>query len=129
MTDHDRPTLHRDDELTTRLRALVAPPTDPAYWAGLESRILARVRQGREAAAWWALPERIYRIGLLAAGLTLIVAGSVYLRHRAIETRMAYETILDSADDAPVFARRGLFDGERPDPLRASPAATPESSR
>ncbi|MEY4007063.1 MAG: hypothetical protein RLZZ467_75 [Gemmatimonadota bacterium] len=129
MTDHDRPTLHRDDELTTRLRALVAPPTDPAYWAGLESRILARVRQGREAAAWWALPERIYRIGLLAAGLTLIVAGSVSLRHRALETRMAYETILDSADDAPVFARRGLFDGERPDPLRASPAATPESSR
>ena len=30
MTDHDRPTLHRDDELTTRLRVLVAPPTDPA---------------------------------------------------------------------------------------------------
>ena len=25
MTDHDRPTLHRDDELTTRLRTLVAP--------------------------------------------------------------------------------------------------------
>lgn len=129
MTDHDRPTLRRDDELTTRLRALVAPPTDPAYWAGLESRILARVRQGRDVAAWWALPERIYRIGLLAAGLTLIVAGSVYLRHRTLETRMAYETILDTADDAPVFARRGLFDEERPDPLRASPPRAPEAGR
>lgn len=129
MTDHDRPTLHRDDELTARLRALVAPPSDPAYWADLEARILARVRQGRDVTAWWALPERIYRIGLLAAGLTLIVAGSVYLRHRAAETRMAYETILDSADDAPVFARRGLFDDERPAPMRASPPRGPEGGR
>ena len=122
--DSQSPALVRDDALTTQLRALVAPPADPTYWAGLEARILAHVERRREDGAWWALSERVYRIGLLAAGFALILAGSLFLRGQTEATHMAYETVIETADEAPVFARRGLFDDERPAPLH-----TPRSAR
>jgi hypothetical protein len=103
------PALVRDDELTNHLRALVAPPAEESYWTGLEQRILARIERGQDEGRWWALSERAYQFGLLAAGLTLIVAGSVYLRERALERRMAYETVIESpAPTQQIFARRGL---------------------
>jgi hypothetical protein len=113
MTDHPNgPRLVRDeDELTRELRAIVAPPADAAYWDGLERRILARLERGREERAWWALSERTYQFGLIAAGLTLIVAASVFLRERALERRMAYESVIETpaGPTAPqTFARRGL---------------------
>lgn len=98
-----------DDELTRELRAIVAPPADAAYWDALERRIMARVERGRQEGAWWVLSERAYQIGLLAAGLTLIVAASVFLRERALERRMAYETVIEAPVALPqTFARRGL---------------------
>ena len=100
-----------DDELTRELRAIVAPPADPADWDTLEAKILARVQRGRSDGAWWALSERAYQFGLMAAGLTLILAASVFLRERALERRMAYETVIETpaGQTAPqTFARRGL---------------------
>lgn len=112
MTEHHDanrgPALVRDDELTTELRAIVAPPADESYWLTLEQRILARIERGQAEGKWWALSERAYQIGLLAAGLTLIVAGSMYLRERALERRMAYETVIEAPAQQKVFARRGL---------------------
>ena len=109
------PALVRDDdELTTELRAIVAAPKDDAYWNGLEQRIMARLEshlaRGREEKRWWALSAQAYQFGLLAAGLTLIVAASVFLRERALERRMAYETIIETPSGEPqqVWARRGL---------------------
>lgn len=113
------PALVRDDELTTALRGLVAPPADPAYWDGLEARIMARIDRARDEGRWWAFSERVYRIGMIAAGLVLILAGSVWLRSRAVETRMAYENVIETpGEDTPVFARRNPLD-ERPATLRA----------
>ncbi len=107
---HQGPKLVRDDdELTRELRAIVAPPADAAYWETLEHRILARVQRARQEGAWWVLSERAYQFGLLAAGLTLIVAASVFLRERALERRMAYETVIESPTATPqTFARKGL---------------------
>lgn len=103
------PQLVRDDELTRELRAIVAAPTEQSYWDGLEQRIQAHIKRGREERAWWVLSERAYQFGLLAAGLTLIVAGSVFLRERALERRMAFETVIESPSEMPqTFARRGL---------------------
>lgn len=103
------PALVRDDELTNHLRAIVAPPADASYWDTLEQRIMARLDRGRDEGRWWALSERAYQFGLMAAGLTLIVAGSVFLRERALERRMAYESVITAPASAqPVFARRGL---------------------
>ncbi|HVH39180.1 MAG TPA: hypothetical protein VM764_04075 [Gemmatimonadaceae bacterium] len=105
------PALVRDDEVTNHLRAIVAPPEDPSYWASLEQRIMARIDRGADEGRWWALSERAYRIGLLVAGLTLIVSGSVYLRSRAVEARMAYESVIETPGvDTPVYARRGPLD-------------------
>ena len=107
------PALVRDDEVTNHLRAIVAPPSDPGYWESLEQRIMARLEKGSFAdeGRWWALSERTYRIGLIAAGLTLIVSGSVYLRSRAVEARMAYEQVIETPGvDQPVYARRGPLD-------------------
>lgn len=107
--DFRGPALVRDDELTSELRAIVAAPRDAGYWDGLEQRILARFERGRAEGRWWALTERAYQFGLLAAGLTLIVAASVFLRERAMERRMAYETVIESPTPLPqVWARRGL---------------------
>ena len=103
------PALVRDDEVTNHLRALVAPPADETYWAGLEQRIAARLVRGRDEGRWWALSERAYQFGLMAAGLTLIVATSVFLRERALERRMAYESVIEAPAAIPqTFARRGL---------------------
>lgn len=119
MTDEMRgPALVRDDALTNELRAIVAPPADPGYWDGLEARIMARLERGQEEGRWWALSERAYRFGMIAAGLILVVAGSVWLRSRAVETRMAYESVIDGADQ-PVMARRNPLD-ERRATLRAA---------
>lgn len=104
------PALVRDDEVTNHLRAIVAPPADEAYWAGLEQRIAARIERGRDEGRWWALSERAYQFGLMAAGLTLILAASVFLRERALERRMAYESVIAAPTATPqTFARRGLL--------------------
>jgi hypothetical protein len=116
------PALVRDDdELTSHLRAIVAPPADDAYWGGLEQRIMARIERGREEKRWWALSPQVYQFGLLAAGLTLIVAASVFLRERALERRMAYETVIETPSGQPqqVWARRGLVPPDRQATLRA----------
>lgn len=103
------PALVRDDDVTTHLRAIVAPPAESSYWDGLEARIMARIERGREQRRWWALSERAYQFGLVAAGLTLIVAASVFLRERALERRMAYQSVIETPAAAPqVWARRGL---------------------
>jgi hypothetical protein len=121
MTDDMRgPALVRDDDLTNELRALVAPPRDPGYWDQLEARIMARIERGQEEGRWWALSERMYRLGMMAAGLILILAGSVYLRSRAVETRMAYQSVIETpGEDQPRFARRNPLD-ERRATLRAA---------
>jgi len=114
------PALVRDDELTHHLRAIVAPPADPGYWDALERRIMARIERGQDEGRWWVLSPRAYQIGLVAAGLTLILAGSVYLRSRAVDARMAYESVIETPGvDTPVFARRGPLD-ERRATLRAA---------
>jgi hypothetical protein len=113
------PALVRDDALTNELRAIVAPPDAPGYWDALEARIMARIERGKDEGRWWVVSERMYRIGMMAAGLILIVAGSVWLRSRAVETRMAYESVIESLEDQPVFARRNPLD-ERPATMRAA---------
>ncbi len=121
MTDHlNGPALVRDDALTNALRGIVAPPSDPGYWDALEQRIRARIERGQEEGSWWALSERAYRFGMIAASLILIVAGSVYLRARAVETQMAFESVIETPGmDQPVFARRNALD-ERPATMRAA---------
>lgn len=116
MTMEQRgPELVRDDDLTRALAAIYAPPQEAAYWSALEQRILARVAAGDGADEWWSVPEKWLRVGLVAAGIAVIVAGSLLLRTQTQASRMAaYETAIDSAAaDVLEVARRGRMTEEQ----------------
>jgi len=101
-----------DDELTRELRALYAPPRDAKYWNLLEQRILERLESG--AGEWWSVPERWLRVGLIAAGIAVLVAGSLLLRTQTQVSRMAYDTVMDpAAADAFEIARRDRLTEEQ----------------
>jgi hypothetical protein len=96
-TEFRGPELVRDDDLTRELRAIYAAPTDGAWWAGLEQRINARIDAAVAADEWWTVPDRWLRVGLIAAGFAVIVAGALVMRSQTQVARMAYETVVDSA--------------------------------
>lgn len=95
-----------DTELTAALRRLYAAPDDAAYWSALERRILGRIRDGESLDVWWSVPAQWARIGLIAAGFALIVAGSLLLRSRAEQRQMAYESVLGPSNGGPTIAIR-----------------------
>src|ERR1039457_5227084 len=109
------PELVRDDDLTRELAAIYAAPHESAYWSALERRILARVAAGEGADEWWSVPDRWLRLGLVAAGIAVIVAGSLLMRTQAQASRMAsYETAVGSAaTDAFEVGRRGRMTEEQ----------------
>jgi hypothetical protein len=101
-----------DDELTRELRAIFAPPFDAAYWSGLEQRIMAGLDAG--AGEWWSVPDRWLRVGLIAAGIAVLVAGSLLLRTQTQVSRMAYDAIAEpAAADAFEVARRDRLTEEQ----------------
>ena len=91
-----------DGELTPHLRAIYRAPEDAAYWNGLESRIHASLL-GRavEAPAWWQVLGEWSRVGLLAAGLTVLAVGLAALRSEQEQTRAAYEIVLEASPSLP----------------------------
>lgn len=95
-----------DDELTRELQAIYAAPTGDAYWGLLEHRITAQL-ESADTDEWWSVPEVWLRVGMIAAGFAVIVAGSLLLRTQTQMARAEYETVIDpSTIDAPVLAAR-----------------------
>ena len=113
--DFNGPMLVRDDdELIRALRELYAPPSDAAYWNVLEQRILARLEQGDSAYPWWSVPAAWLRVGLIAAGFAVLLAGSLLLRTQTQMARAEYETVIDPATiDAPTLAARERLTDEQ----------------
>lgn len=95
-----------DATLTSMLRALYAAPESAGYWSGLERRIMDRIARGESLDAWWSVPTQWTRLGLIAAGFALIVAGSIFLRSRAEQSQMAYDSVLGPANGGPTLAIR-----------------------
>ena len=111
-----------DGELTPHLRAIYQTPDEAAYWDGLEARILARAGRAVEAPAWWQVLGEWSRVGLLAAGLTVLVAGLAAMRSAQEETRAAYEIVLEASPALPApmsasVALPGPGDRSERDPL------------
>ncbi len=107
--DHTPLRLVQDDadgELTHALRQLYAAPDAPGYWSALEQRIMDRIAGGESLDAWWSVPTQWVRIGLIAAGFALIVAGSLVLRARAEQRQMAYDSLLGPTNGGPTLAIR-----------------------
>ena len=110
MTNEFRgPELVRDDDLTRELRSIYEAPSDASWWAGRELRINARIDAAVAADEWWTVPDRWLRVGLIAAGFAVIVAGALIMRSQTQNvTRMAYETVVDPASiDILEVAERG----------------------
>jgi len=102
MTDiRDR--LGGDAEVTRVLRELYAAPAGGAYWDGLEASIMRRLsgdapatRGPLDLLAGWS------RVGLVAAGLSAILAGAAAMRDHEVENREAVQAVL--IDSSPVLA-------------------------
>lgn len=73
-----------DPRITAALRALLAPPADPAYWSALETGILARLAEDED---WTAPFARWTGVGLIAAALAALVAGAALVRSHEVEAR------------------------------------------
>ncbi len=95
-----------DRELTNALRDLYAAPDTAGYWTALEQRIMDRIAQGDAADTWWYVPTQWTRLGLIAAGFALIVAGSLFLRERAEMRQMAFDTVVGQPAGGPTLAIR-----------------------
>ena len=94
-----------DDPMRALLRAHYAAPADPAYWAGLEARVLARVRQGADATPeWWQLLGRWARTGAVAAAVTAVAAAAALVQLRAADARLAFEAVVETTPALPVTA-------------------------
>lgn len=74
------------------LRSMYAAPAGRDYWEGLESRIMSRVTEG--ATEWWSFFGGWTRVGLLAAGLTGLIAGLAAYRSHAQEQRIASQAVI-----------------------------------
>ena len=79
----------RDDELTHALRRLFRAPVDEQYWAGLQSRITARVM--RESDVWWQPFGRWVGVGIGVAAAALLLVGFALERARDVDGAMAYQ--------------------------------------
>lgn len=86
-----------DPKVASALRPLLTPPSDtPAYWDGLQRRVMARIASAGAPSTWWALSPTAMRAGLIAAGLALLALGALALQQREIESRVAFQAVTDS---------------------------------
>lgn len=93
----------RDPTLTLQLRSHLRPPADPAYWDGLEARIMARIAAegGRTVAAdevggWWEPFQEWRRAGLAAAVAALLVGGFGFWRSTTAAPHLAYDVVVEA---------------------------------
>jgi hypothetical protein len=96
--------LVRDDALTNELRAIYAAPQGEAYWTTLEHRIMAALDTED---AWWTVPDRWLRAGLVAAAAALVIAGGLFLRAQtSLNRTMAYENVIEVEGIGSALAQR-----------------------
>jgi hypothetical protein len=86
----------RDDDLTRALRRLYAAPADETYWDALANRVMARIGRDAESEGWWQPLAGLARIGVIAAGIAVVVAGAALTYSRDAEARVAYQTIIET---------------------------------
>ena len=91
------------------LRHIYAPPVGERYWNGLESRIMARV--ALRTTEWWSFFGGWTRVGLLAAGLTGLIAGLVAYRGHAEARRLAYRSILEAPESVRAEVESAVVPG------------------
>jgi hypothetical protein len=83
------------EPLKGMIRSAYSPPVSDSdsYWAGLETRIMARVRaEGADDSNWWSVLAPWAQAGLIAATAIFAVSGVINQRISAAESQYAYES-------------------------------------
>jgi hypothetical protein len=102
MTMDDQNDLRLTDEADERLvplmRELYAPPSDPAYFDGLESRVLSLIASQRLGivrlqSSLWSVLEKWAAPGMAAAALLFAAAGLYLTRETEAEVQTTYEEV------------------------------------
>ena len=91
----DRDSL--DESTVNLVRDAYAPPGGDAYWAGLESRIMARVAsEGSGDSRWWNVLAPWARPALVAAAAIFALAGLINQNLSDSDSPLAYDSVLQS---------------------------------
>lgn len=91
----DRDSL--DESIMNLVRDAYAPPGGDAYWAGLESRIMARVAsEGSGDSRWWNVLAPWARPALVAAAAIFALAGLINRNLTESDSPLAYDSVLQS---------------------------------
>jgi anti-sigma-K factor RskA len=100
-----------DPELAAALSAMYSAPAAEDYWTGLESRIMARLKQAESQGEWWSVFAEWRSAGLVAAGLMLSLAGAALWKEYKIESDIrqlaagaAYWTVFDGETEDMTIA-------------------------
>lgn len=114
-----------DPELVAALSAMYAAPAADDYWAGLETRIMARLKQAEAQGEWWGVFAEWRSAGLVAAGLMLTLAGAALWKEHKIESDIrqlaagaAYWTVFNGETEDMTIA----FSVPTSRPARTAPA-------
>ena len=91
------------DSLGEPLTALVrdaylpaSPAESGAYWAGLEQRIMARVRAEGAETGWWSVLAPWAQAGLVAATAIFALTSVINQRLSESESQYAYESVVQT---------------------------------
>lgn len=105
---------------TALLVSEYAAPSDDSYWAGLEQRVMSRLRENTPV-AWWAVFSEWRQAGLVAAAAVILVAGAT-----AVHENQVYKASKEEAAAAAAFT---VFDSTS-DPINiAMPQTSPNAKR
>lgn len=72
----------------------VSPAESEAYWAGLEQRIMARVRAEGAETGWWSVLAPWAQAGLIAATAIFALTSVINQRISESESQYAYEVVV-----------------------------------
>lgn len=115
----------RDPAVTLQLRSLLRPPADAAYWDGLETRIMERIRSDGAPAAirttgsfaaiggWWEPFAQWTRVGSVVAAAALVLAVLGLWSARSADQRLAREAALEALATPLDSVGRPLTDAPR----------------
>ena len=74
----------------------VSPAESEAYWAGVEQRIMARVRADGADPGWWSVLAPWARAGLVAAAAIFAVTSVINHRLSESDSQYAYESVVQT---------------------------------
>jgi len=100
-----------DPAISALLRSAYSAPTSGSYWAGLEQRVMARVKEAQPL-AWWTVFSEWRTAALVAATMALLLAGAAMVRQRALDPSTSPMANSVPSDTTYDLALKRALDGD-----------------